>query len=295
MQTRSNGLSEMTNAGTPGARVRWTPRTADIGWDPDRRSGFPKRNGCRRLLSTFFIIVAYVGFGGILVPGSAFGLQVSAGEQLSYENVRVLAGVPRGQLQQIMEAMTVSLGVDCQYCHDVNAPESDVKPTKQIARRMMQMLVSASGSYFELMEVPSCWTCHRGSPTPEFEPLEPEVPAPPENPFPVGRPFSSEERLSVEVYENIQVYPNLPANGLQSVMEGYSQALGVGCEYCHTVGEWASDDLLMKLMARRMLEIQNGLESEYLSGDGTLSCWTCHRGEAVPETRLPVGMTTGQP
>ena len=94
-------------------------------------------------------------------------------------------------------------------------------------------------------------------------------------------------RLSREVYGNITNYGELPANRLREIMEAYSRDLGVGCDYCHIEGDWASDAKLMKLLSRRMFEIQERLVSDYLRSDPALSCWTCHRGNALPETNVP--------
>ena len=102
------------------------------------------------------------GSGRSEVVGRGPPVQTSA-----YENVQVLFDAPPGQLQQIMEAMSASLGVTCEYCHDANDRASDANPVKETARDMIRMVVESSESYFEVLEAPSCWTCHRGSPTPE--------------------------------------------------------------------------------------------------------------------------------
>ncbi len=215
---------------------------------------------------------------------TTFGPQGPPPFESQYENVQILMDAPPEQLQQIMQAMSTSLGVDCEYCHDPTDRASDANPTKGTAREMIRMVVDATESYFEVLEAPSCWTCHRGSPTPETEPA---IVLDRLNVADGGGSFSSENRLSREVYGNVQNYGDLPANGLRQIMEDYSRDLGVGCDYCHIQGDWADDSMLMKLLTRRMFEIQEGLEREYLGSDGALSCWTCHRGTTLPETNLP--------
>jgi len=221
-----------------------------------------------------------------------FGSQGTSSTEAPYRNVQILMDTSPEQLQQIMQAMTASLGVECEYCHDLTDLGSDAIPAKTTAREMIRMMVGANKSYFEVLEAPSCWTCHRGAPTPETEPT---IVLDRVNVVEGGAPFSVENRLSREVYDNVQNYGDLPANRLRQIMEDYSRDLGVGCDYCHVQGDWVDDSKLMKLLSRRMFEIQEGLESEYLGTEGALSCWTCHRGSALPETGLPPEILTAAP
>jgi hypothetical protein len=241
-----------------------------------------------QLRKLFLPTAVVIAFSVVLViaegPRSSFGQQGPILGESGYQNVQILMDAPPEQLQQIMQAMSASLGVECEYCHDPADRASDANPLKGVAREMIRMVVGASESYFEVLEAPSCWTCHRGSPTPETEPAIGPLPV---IPAVGGAPFSSENRLSGEVYGDVRNYRDVPANGLRQIMEAYSRDLGVGCDYCHVQGEWADDAKLMKLLSRRMFEIQEGLESQYLGTVGALSCWTCHRGNALPETNLP--------
>ena len=70
----------------------------------------------------------------------------------------------------------------------------------------------------------------------------------------------------------MQQYVTTPAEDLADVMESYSIALGVGCDYCHVPGNFASDEKVSKLLARRMLEIQMEVQDEFFeSGDGAVA------------------------
>ena len=235
-------------------------------------------------LPTGAVVALSVVLGIAAAERASFGQEGPPIQESPYENVQILMDAPPEQLQQIMQAISVSLGVECEYCHDAAGRGSDANPVKRTARDMIRMVVGAAERYFEVLEAPSCWTCHRGSPTPETEPaivIDPvRLPS-------GGAPFSTENRSSGEVYENIRNYPDLPANGLRQIMEAYSRDLGVGCDYCHIQGDWADDTQLMKLLSRRMFEIQKDMESEYLGTSGAVSCWTCHRGNALPEGNLP--------
>ncbi|HUR80039.1 MAG TPA: c-type cytochrome [Thermoanaerobaculia bacterium] len=86
------------------------------------------------------------------------------------KNIVVLKGVPTSQLIPIMTVMANSLGVPCTHCHEA-AWESDAKPAKETARRMIRMTRQINDTNFGGKVVVSCNTCHRGSPRPVNVPL----------------------------------------------------------------------------------------------------------------------------
>src|ERR1039458_7920822 len=59
-----------------------------------------------------------------------------------YKNIQVLKGIPADQLIPGMQFITVSLGVECQFCHVEGAFEKDDKKPKQTARKMMEVMVA---------------------------------------------------------------------------------------------------------------------------------------------------------
>jgi hypothetical protein len=94
------------------------------------------------------------------------------------KNIQVLKGATESQLYNLMNYVSVSLGVQCTYCHVIagkNAQgqnnwvwESDDKPQKVAARRMMQMTMQLNQTNladFHNQRV-TCYTCHRGSTDP---------------------------------------------------------------------------------------------------------------------------------
>jgi photosynthetic reaction center cytochrome c subunit len=82
-----------------------------------------------------------------------------------YKNIQVLKGMPASQLDANMAFITGSLGVKCNHCH-VNPFDKDEKPTKQTARKMMQMVLDLNRGNFNGQGAVSCFTCHRGQPRP---------------------------------------------------------------------------------------------------------------------------------
>lgn len=90
----------------------------------------------------------------------------------AYKNIQVFKGLPASRLQGAMSFMADSLGVGCGYCH-TKSFESDDKPTKQAARKMIRMvfdLNKGGGELFGGASV-SCYTCHRGNPRPVSVPI----------------------------------------------------------------------------------------------------------------------------
>jgi hypothetical protein len=109
----------------------------------------------------------------------------------------------RPQLLQVMQAFNAALGVTCAHCHQFVGPNdpmndfaSDAKPTKNVARAMMQMVRAINPTVQKA--VPSkatdqvaavgCATCHRGKAIPVVEPGSPGAPPPPRGGGPGGAP-----------------------------------------------------------------------------------------------------------
>ena len=82
-----------------------------------------------------------------------------------YKNIRVLKGVPASEFEGNMAFISGSLGVRCNYCH-VNPFDKDEKPTKLLARKMIQMVLDLNKGTFNREGAVSCFTCHRGQPRP---------------------------------------------------------------------------------------------------------------------------------
>jgi hypothetical protein len=100
------------------------------------------------------------------------------------KNIQVLKGLPESQLFTVMNFIRSSLGVSCAYCH-VNSGgdkwewEKDDKPTKVIARKMMQMqfaLNQGNKDIFATTGGVTCYTCHRGQTKPAVMPSLPQPP-----------------------------------------------------------------------------------------------------------------------
>lgn len=101
-------------------------------------------------------------------------------------------------------------------------------------------------------------------------------------------------------FKNLKVLPqDISRDSLHELMDGYNEALGVRCGFCHAPkpnGErgmdFASDDKKEKSIARHMITMtQNINQKEFNFANSTrpdtiniVTCGTCHRGEKEPFT-----------
>lgn len=98
-------------------------------------------------------------------------------------------------------------------------------------------------------------------------------------------------------FTNLRVLPkDITKPELVGMMRGFAGALGVRCTHCHVgpdnlVGmDFATDEKATKRNARRMIQMVNAINGEYLAGIETSSntrvkveCKTCHGGVTIPE------------
>ena len=120
-----------------------------------------------------------LGLAVFVIAGSAFSPSVN----FQKRNLKVLPkNISNEKLDSIMNSFERALGVKCNFCHVKSKldPEkleydSDDKPEKEIARKMMIMTDEINKKYFnfnetedpEIIQSVLCITCHRGEPHPE--------------------------------------------------------------------------------------------------------------------------------
>lgn len=102
-----------------------------------------------------------------------------------------------------------------------------------------------------------------------------------------------EKEPAETVWKNIQSFKGRPSETIPRLMNAFSRALGVSCSHCHVVGQWEKEDLPTKQIARDMLAMVGKINGELLKniknigGKTPVSCSTCHRGQTLPDNRLP--------
>lgn len=95
-----------------------------------------------------------------------------------------------------------------------------------------------------------------------------------------------------ETYQNVQVLKAVSTERFNYLMAAMNTWIAptegdpnkVGCNYCHNPENMASDEKYTKVVARRMLQMNLNINANYsthVKGTG-VTCWTCHRGNAVP-------------
>ena len=90
-------------------------------------------------------------------------------------------------------------------------------------------------------------------------------------------------------FKNIKVLKNLPANQLIPTMREWNAALGVKCDFCHTVAAdhtgFDRDDKPPKNAARTMVNMVTDLNKHQKALGNRATCYLCHHGRPEPEFR----------
>jgi hypothetical protein len=97
---------------------------------------------------------------------------------------------------------------------------------------------------------------------------------------------------------NLQALPkDIAVSDLLALMRSYTAALGVECEFCHSVdlktrktdfaSDANSDKAIARIMIRMTMEINEKFmahvgDSDATPADKTVTCGTCHRGNSMP-------------
>jgi len=126
------------------------------------------------------------------------------------------------------------------------------------------------------------------------QPAPPQAGAPPQGGQPPqGPPGGGPGGRGGFQLRNVQVLKDVPPDQWQLVMQYVAASLGVQCNYCHVMGDNASDDKQTKQTARKMMQMVADLNKQFFAGKPTVSCASCHNGHAKPSkvTPLAVNMT----
>lgn len=104
-------------------------------------------------------------------------------------------------------------------------------------------------------------------------------------PEPVDEPDPEGPSIA-EVFQNVQVVNDLTVLEFSRLMQAMATWIAPeeGCEFCHNPENLASDEKYTKVVARRMLQMTRMLNTDWKPhvGQVGVTCWTCHRGQAVP-------------
>ena len=107
------------------------------------------------------------------------------------------------------------------------------------------------------------------------------------NEMPAGVPASPDGPKAGAVYKNVKVLNNLSTAQFGAFMVSMTSwvAPKEGCAYCHNVQNFADDSLYTKTVARRMIQMNQQINSnwtDHVKQTG-VTCYTCHRGNNIPQ------------
>ena len=71
------------------------------------------------------------------------------------------------------------------------------------------------------------------------------------------------------------------------IMRKFAVAMGGNCQTCHVQGDNASDENPHKNIARAMITMTKEINAKFPDGKEHVTCYTCHRGAAMPLTAPP--------
>lgn len=90
----------------------------------------------------------------------------------------------------------------------------------------------------------------------------------------------------------IKVLKGLTVPEFEQEMQGFVQALGITCAFCHVRNNFPADTNEHKVVARRMIEMTKLINQQFFpayqpaegeSKLGKVTCMTCHQGNEKPK------------
>ena len=221
------------------------------------------------------------------------------------QNVQVLTGMDTATIANYMVGqVSGGLKVDCTYCHNLAAgnfgeeqgvPMSTVQNVarKTLARQMM--LASQDLNQNFVAQLPAsvgglqitCATCHNGKAV-NINGTSSATSNYPADQSPLPDTF----QLKLNSLADINLLlitgkkdPDLAAVQYnQQAMTHNTQALGVGCGFCHNANYFPSNEIPQKTYALTMYQMAVHLNNTYkpIMAGKEPSCWMCHQGNYLP-------------
>lgn len=100
-----------------------------------------------------------------------------------------------------------------------------------------------------------------------------------------SRTAAQEEKTIDQTHKDIRALKGLPDSQLIPIMNYFSAALGVQCNFCHVRENNAmafDKDHEHKTIAREMIQLVQDVNKNSFGGRNQVSCFTCHQGRPVP-------------
>ena len=105
-------------------------------------------------------------------------------------------------------------------------------------------------------------------------------------PASMGAASADGEKAS-KAYKNVQVLGDLSTTQFTTFMVSMTNWVSPqeGCVYCHNPANFAEDSKYTKIVARRMIQMTQGINTQWQAHvkETGVTCYTCHRGNNVPQ------------
>jgi len=144
---------------------------------------------CRPLLPRLLVISAALFLAGLPARAQGGAQPKPLMAEDVFKNVQLLKGIPVNQFMDTMGFFSAALGYNCTNCHGDEVlgnwdKYADDVPVKRTARRMIQVVNTINSTLFGGRQAVTCYTCHRGTPSPKTVPslLEQYSEPPPDDP-----------------------------------------------------------------------------------------------------------------
>ena len=93
---------------------------------------------------------------------------------------------------------------------------------------------------------------------------------------------------SEQVFKSVKSFQGKSAGSLMAAMNQWTAALAVECTHCHAEnGSWEAENVKEKDVTREMVVLTRKLNETFFKGEPVVTCWGCHRGQAVPDRAAP--------
>ena len=155
------------------------------------------------------------------VPAHAQPAPAGKTAEQAFKNIQALQGTPADQVFPAMQFIAASLGVECDFCHVEGKFDSDDKPAKKTARKMIAMTLAINKDSFNSRKEVTCYSCHRGSHDP------------------VGTPPVLTSDAEPEHAEAAPAASTTAAPTADQILEKYAAAIG-GAEALHKISSRVS-------------------------------------------------------
>lgn len=204
-----------------------------------------------------------------------------------YKNVTVMDNVPADRFMTAMLALKTSIGAECKECHPGEKYESDEMKAKGDTRVMVRLNNVVNLQFFDRKARVTCYTCHRGKWTPSREPsLVDQVRPAKKKSVKLGDADAS--KPADQVFKSVKSFQGKTAGTLMSSMNQWTAALAVECTHCHAdTFDWAAENIGEKDVTREMVTLTKKINDTFFKGEPVVTCWGCHRGQAVPDRTAP--------